>query len=215
MTMLFMADVTVLEDESLFQRLYETAPEDRKAKIDALRFPEDRRLSLGAWLLLEKTLRFRGVPEEILLSRNEYGKPFLKNRPDIHFSLSHSGTRVLCALSGEEVGCDIQIRKPGREAVARRFFTPEENAYLASQDSPEAFFRLWCLKESFLKAVGMGLALPMQEFSLVMEAGEIRIRQNRFPERQFFFRCDCDGDYCLACCAGNPEIPAPERLSLI
>lgn len=215
MTDLYMADVTPLEEEARFLRLYETASEDRKRKIDALRFPKDKRLSLGAWLLLEKVLRQWGFEGEILLERNAYGKPFLKNHPELHFNLSHSGSRVMCALSRGEVGCDIQQMGRWDEKLAKRFFSPEEKAFLASESSEEAFFRLWCLKESFVKAAGRGLALPLRDFSILFEDDGICIRQSIFPERPFFFRAGSGNGYCWACCAGDAKISAPERIELI
>ena len=210
MTKVYTADVTPLEEESLFRSLYAGIPLQRQEKIDSLRFQKDRQLSLGAWLLLEAALRDWGYEDALPIDRNPHGKPFLKNCPGLHFNLSHSGSRVLCALSDGEVGCDIQQMGEMNLQLARRFFSPEEVAALTARKEEsrrEYFYRLWALKESFVKAVGLGLALPLQEFSVLLSEKEIRLEQSRFPDRQFFFReWDAGEGYACACCAETPEM---------
>lgn len=77
------------------------------------------------------------------------GKPFFPDFPDCRFSLSHTDTHVLAALSAAPVGADIQTRRPLRPGFARRLATPRE---LDDFD----FFELWTLRESFYKLTGTG-----------------------------------------------------------
>ena len=79
--------------------------------------------------------------------RRETGKPYFPDRPDICFSLSHTKTHLLAAVSGRPVGADIETRRPVRPGVAERVCAPEE---LGAFD----FFELWVLKESFVKVTG-------------------------------------------------------------
>lgn len=81
------------------------------------------------------------------IAKTDKGKPYFPNRPEIHFSLSHTDTHVLCALGREPVGADIQTVRRVSERVIRRVCTENE---LKSFD----FFQLWTLKESWIKLNG-------------------------------------------------------------
>ena len=81
------------------------------------------------------------------IGRAENGKPYFPGRPDIHFSLSHTKTHVLAAISDRPVGVDIETIRPVRPGVPERVCGPDE---LRNFD----FFELWVLKESFLKVTG-------------------------------------------------------------
>lgn len=77
------------------------------------------------------------------------GKPFFPSDPDLHFSISHSRTHVLCALSRSPVGADTLDLRPISAASLRRLATPQELDGLS-------FHQLWCLRESFYKLTGEG-----------------------------------------------------------
>lgn len=99
-------------------------------------------------------------PLPLALRYGEKGKPYFRDYP-IYFNLSHSGDYVLCALSPEEVGADIQQHRAGaRGQIAARFFSPREIAALAGgrECDNELFFRLWTRKEAYGKLTGEGIA---------------------------------------------------------
>lgn len=84
------------------------------------------------------------------------------------------------AFSRGEVGCDIELIRSYDEDVAALCFTPREReAVMKAEDSALAFTRLWCIKESFLKALGLGLGGGMQSFSVVGEGEKIRLEQDK------------------------------------
>ena len=131
----------------------------RREKLAGITAPKAYALSLGAERLLLATLKELGRPvaEPLDITCGDGGKPALKDGPA--FSLSHSGERVLCALSDRAVGADIQRLRPDHQALARRFFTAEEVAWLEAQQERElAFTLLWSLKESYVKFLGSGIA---------------------------------------------------------
>lgn len=115
-------------------------------------------------------LAARSIPADARIAKTVLGKPYLADYPGVQFNLSHSGPWGACAVSEEPVGVDVELVRPLRQNVAGRFFTPTEQTFLARQPNPEqAFFRLWTRKESFLKALGKGLTLPMNRFSVLEE----------------------------------------------
>ena len=107
------------------------------------------------------------LPEDarVKIRRLEGGKPVLAEPADtgIHFSVSHTGNLFACVIAGGEVGLDIQeTRRTNADRLARRYFTNEENRWLAQSglttDDTSAFFRLWTRKEAYAKYTGRGLA---------------------------------------------------------
>lgn len=142
----------------LGQRGGEGLSQCRRQKLARISNPQAYAQSLGAELLLLAALRELGGPMPPLeITCSNAGKPALQDGPA--FSLSHSGERVLCALSDEVVGADLQQLKPYNPALARRFFTGAEAAWLEEQREQDlAFSLLWSLKESYVKLLGSGIA---------------------------------------------------------
>jgi len=108
---------------------------------------------------------------ELEFRYGEHGRPALVESPGLDFNLSHSGSRVLIAVvRGTRVGVDLQRVEPDRDLrrLARRFFAPEEIASLEGLEGAafgDAFFRLWCCKEAYLKALGTSISeLPSGSF---------------------------------------------------
>lgn len=137
--------------------------------IDRIRMPQDKRLSLAAGILLDEGLRTYGLREaRVHVCKGEYGKPYFPDFPEIHFNLSHSGNAALAVFADREVGCDIELRKRANEALARRFFCAREADWMLAaaeeKEREDRFYRIWTLKESFLKATGQGLHLPLDSF---------------------------------------------------
>ena len=193
MTDLFyaLAITPLLNDEALYSRAFAAVdPPERREQIDRIRVKRERCLSLGGALLLRKALRDAGAGEPVFAC-GEHGKPFLRNRPDLHFNISHSCDFVICVLSDAPVGCDIEQIKPVRERVAERCFSPEENAALAAQPDGAAredlFFRFWTLKESFLKAVGCGITESLTSVSFDL-SGDAPVVRQPIASGAFFFR---------------------------
>ncbi len=208
---LYCMDVGELADEGTFYKYYETMSGERQRKVDSLLRMEDKRLSLGAGILMDKGLSEWGLCErEAVLSYTEKGKPYLAKHPHIHFNLSHSGSKVLAVFAGVETGCDIERQQASDLALAKRFFTPGEYAFIAGQQGKagqdEAFTRMWTLKESFLKALGTGLLLPLNAFEIaILPEGDIALDGKSVvahfldPEA-FVFREYRLGEYFAAVC---------------
>lgn len=77
------------------------------------------------------------------------GKPVFLHEPNKHFSVSHSKTHVLVALSDEPVGADLETRRPISEKSKRAIMNGQEYREFD-------FFELWCLRESVYKLNGAG-----------------------------------------------------------
>ena len=205
---LYAADINELNNEEVFMSLMEEVDEERRSKVNRLIPEKGKKLSLAAGVLMRQALKAEGLTE-YTIEKRENDKPYIAGRDDIYFNLSHSGEVVVCAVSPVEVGCDIELIKEDRPRIAQRFFTEEEQEF--SSGSKENFYRMWTLKESFMKVTGKGLQLPMRDYSINMSA-KITVKQN-VDGRQYFFKeiFDFTGYACSVCTADI----APEDITLI
>lgn len=194
----WIADVTPLQENKCYEKYYGLLPDFRKKKADALRSSEMRAQSVGVWSLWQKI-------------RTEYGLP-----DDTSFNLSHSGTFVMCAaeLDGrrERVGCDLEKIGQWKENIAGRFFCREEYESILKEETEDArarlFYRYWVLKESFMKATGKGMALPVNAFCIRIGDPPVLIRQPReFPGHYQYMEYEIkDLPYRMAVCTTDKEI---------
>lgn len=118
-------------------------------------------------------------PGDLVYDFGPRGKPVLAPpSAAIAFNLSHAGgLAALGVAHGRRVGVDIErIRAETEvEAIAGRFFAgPEQDAILSRQSAlrRREFFRYWCLKEAFIKAEGVGLSLPLTDFTILPADGD-------------------------------------------
>lgn len=129
--------------------------------------------------LLRECLKKCGIAYEDGVTPLSYigrGKPYLAEHPDKRFNLSHSDGIAACIVSGRECGIDCERIKPYRINVLRRILSEKEQKMF--EDTPKSkrdllFFRLWTLKESYIKAIGTGLTFPMSKAEFSFENGEI------------------------------------------
>ena len=209
-TRLVLASVAPLSDPALFARGLSQVSAQRREKIARFRAEGAGRLSLGAALLLNRVLAEAGLPPAGAFAFGPEGKPWLPDRPGLHFSLSHSGELVLCALSDAELGCDVETPRRVNAALVRRFFHPDEQRWLFSLPQGEqdaAFLRLWTLKESYVKAIGLGLSLPLDAFCVLPEGEGYALTQRTDPrpwQLGSFQTEDCVCSFCA--------LEAPPRL---
>lgn len=167
MVYLYVADISNLPDPEQHPELMKHLPEERKHKIEKILHPQSRKQSLGAGLLLERVFSRHGISSDSL-RLNEQGKPEID---DLCFNLSHSSELVACAVSERPVGCDVEQQKKAPENVAEHFFSEGEKKYLKKFQGgkyDEEFFRLWTMKESYMKLTGEGLRLPLRAFEMVI-----------------------------------------------
>ncbi len=115
-------------------------------------------------------------PAAIELVENAHGAISLRASCGWQFNLSHTEGLLAFAVSRERVGVDVEwTTRPGRTVeLADRYFAPAEIAALRAL--PEAaqrdrFFDLWTLKEAYIKARGMGLAIPLRDFAFALSDG--------------------------------------------
>ena len=93
-------------------------------------------------------------------------------QPTLRFNLSHTDGMIVCLVAGDrEIGVDVEdTRRSGYTVeIADRYFSPAEVRELRSwpdERQPERFFDYWTLKEAYIKARGLGLQIPLDQFTM-------------------------------------------------
>lgn len=130
------------------------------------------------------------TPATLRFTKNAHGKPEIASelRPyPLTFNISHSEDLIALAVASEEaIGLDIEMINPelSTHELANRVFSEQEYLQLESAASAcfcERFFELWTLKEAYLKALGMGLTIPLKSFTFLLPGQDrvgIKFTQN-------------------------------------
>jgi 4'-phosphopantetheinyl transferase len=145
------------------------------ARADRFLFERDRALFAVAHALVRTSLSRYAPrhPAEWRFVANRHGRPEIvaeQNPERLRFNLSHTRGLAACAVARDrEIGIDVErlSRRDVSDRVAQRFFAPSEVALLqglSAADRQQAFLNFWTLKESYIKARGMGLAIPLAQF---------------------------------------------------
>lgn len=200
--------------EEKFFSMMERVPHEKKTKILKFRRKADAKRTLYSELLIRCLIgeRLNLSEEEIKIETNSFGKPGLKQaEASLHFNISHSGSWVVCVLDSMPVGIDVEEIKPIDIDLAKRFFSREEVSELlmAPKESKlSKFYSLWTLKESYIKAVGKGLSIPLDSFSILTDGNNHPALMEIGESSSYFFRhYDLDPDYKLSVCAKHDSFP--------
>lgn len=218
-------DIRQLGEET-FGQMFETLSPYRRQKIALLKHEQDKKRSLGAAVALDFALTEYGLRERTMeYEIGRHGKPYLRDYPEIFFSLSHSGNYAICSIGREPVGNDIEKVKEGRLQIAQRFFSLQEKAWIYREEDrfkqEDRMFRLWTMKESFLKVTGLGMALPLDSFTIESRRNENFFIEHKVNEKKYYLKeynkwmYEIDDQYRLAVCSESAEFAKePEMIRL-
>lgn len=168
------------QNPALVEQFHATLASDEQERAAKFYFPKDRQHFIVARGLLRLILGryLNQAPAQLRFVYNAYGKPSLETTPSIHFNLSHSkGLALLGVSSDRELGIDLEYIRTDFpfEQVAKSVFSVSEQAILRSLPDalkPEAFFNAWTRKEAYIKALGQGLSIPLDQFDVAFVPGE-------------------------------------------
>lgn len=166
------------------KKWYKYLSDKRIEKVERLKKTKQKAQSIGAELLLRHAVgQITGNISNVKWDTDENGKLYLTEYDGIYVNLSHSGDYAVCAVSDVPIGVDIQHCRECDMKMANRFFTAEEAGFInKSTDKNNAFFEIWTKKESFVKAIGKGLAIPLNSFSVLADKIEYGGDVYRFKE---------------------------------
>ena len=151
--------------------------DDERVRWRRFVWPNDALHYLAANVLVRTALSQYAyvAPEAWRFEANEFGRPQIAEPAaarDLQFNLSHTPGLVACGIAWRrEIGVDAENLERANLSlgVADRYFSPPEVAELKSLPparQPERFFEYWTLKESYIKARGVGMSLPLDRFTI-------------------------------------------------
>lgn len=154
--------------ESGYEHRYESRHENRYENRYGTK--RDMEQAMGRKLLCRAVAIEKGMylPEDCFIKKGKHGKPYLADYPELFFNISHTAGSVWLALDEEEIGIDAEHIRPVKESVIRKVLSPQEQEQYRQcppDDREILFFRFWTLKESFLKAIGIGITVPLPSVS--------------------------------------------------
>lgn len=113
---------------------------------------------------------------------NEFGKPYLKDYPSIHYNISHTKDILVCVISDKPIGVDIEKKRPIKVKIIKHVFTLNEQKYIWSnkKELDEIFTELWTRKEAYVKWLGKGMEIPFNSFDVLDETRLITLKINDY-----------------------------------
>ena len=167
--------------------------QDEKSKLKGIVAQDTRETFLLSRCAIRSLLtKYTEKPSEgKCIGTHPGGKPFFVNHPDLHFSLSHSGSEVAIAFSRTPIGFDMEKKERHADfvSVARRFFSEAETAQIsaAGEHASSLFMDLWTAKEAILKLEGSGIsgglerALVWSELEGELDGTRVHLRRMEWP----------------------------------
>ncbi len=207
------------------------APADR-ARHDGYRSEADRTMFLAGRVMARALVGSAlGVaPNAWRWREGPHGRPEV-DAPEtsIRFNLAHSAGLVACAIAnGRDVGVDVEYlrRRPVDPQVVRRYCSPDEVRDVEAHQPAwhDRFLLYWTLKEAYLKARGLGIAVPLSDISFRFDAGVPRVTFLRTlagtDERWHFHRAQPTPQHLMAVAAPIDGAPptvtvTPLRTALV
>ena len=188
---------------------------DDKKRLNKINSIKSRYEFISSHSLLNCTLSsILNIPASSLrLSYNTHGKPYLdhkclkKNNQELFFSLSHSKEKTALAISTAiETGLDIEQTSTRNLhsclRLARRYYHPTEQEYIHSTKNEhkqlKRFYKIWTLKESYLKAIGTGINIELKSLCFTINYDTVHLWINNIKQNNVFFYLLDIQEYILA-----------------
>lgn len=161
-------------------------PLNEVTRLDQNVFQHDVKFALIGQLLIRYLLVrvFHQKSSSFEIQRSSSGRPFVVSHPSVDFNLSHQHRLVAIAGSLDgRIGCDTMVYRTKKvrhnyQKLARRILASEENKFLFEHSSDEltrlsCFYRLWSLKESYVKWLGQGVSFPLSTLNFHISTVDI------------------------------------------
>ena len=195
----YLLDCNFLYNNENFNKALNKLNDDRIQKTNSLKNDKDKVLSVGSGLLLNHIYYLYGISNDIKIIYNENNKPYLENN-FIYFNLSHKDNIVVCTVCDSEIGVDIEKITEVDEKLIYYINKEEEFNEFKNYfhyDDNKAFYKLWTIKESFMKYLGKGLSAGIKD--LVVKTDPLRIFY-KDENYKVFFKEHLYQDYIITIC---------------
>jgi len=167
----------LLGNDELLSRYSTLLNAEEKVKQQRYKFAKDRHDALITRAFIRDLLSYYAdiAPQDWLFDKGEKDKPEVINAPlPLRFNISHTKNLIVCAVTlTDDIGIDVENTGRSNDvlAIAERYFSTQETSELFALPTEQQrgrFFDYWTLKESYIKAWGLGLAIPLADFSFAI-----------------------------------------------
>lgn len=197
---LYIANIKDANPDALYKDFKDCLEPSRIERIEACRNNRARGNRILAGVLLHKALSDNSA-DSLDIVYTDTGKPYLMNNSKLHFNMSHSGDYIVIAVSGQNIGVDIQKAAPYNEKVIQRITSESEREKLSDLFVKRLNY-VWAVKECFSKLTGKGILMDFAEVSFEEDEvndGKIKIYRGG-KMSAYGVRTEVDGDYELITC---------------
>jgi len=207
---IYLSKIDLSLNHDTYNSLLQAISKENRERCRRFKFMEDALRTLYGELILRHVLiqHFSSNNEGIKILKGESGKPYVSGVP-IHFNISHSGDFVVCAISEQSIGIDIEKIVEVDLTLATRYFCRCEYDDLLAQDKNnrhDYFFSLWTLKESYIKWLGGGMSIPLDSFYFKIADDGISMTDTHRKTKPYFKQFYIDG-YKLSLCSMFANFP--------
>ncbi len=174
-----------VKDGKLLEAYNRLLTDDERIRMNRFIYPVDRHDYLVTRALIRATLsRYASIgPEQWRFGANQLGRPMIIEPRDsrLSFNISHTSGLVACIVAlRQQIGIDVEYWRsiPDLLDLAERYFSPTEVAALRlsqDEDRLKRFLEYWTLKEAYTKARGLGLSVPLSQFSFDIDGEAVQI----------------------------------------
>lgn len=185
--MLYINDELDKISDDEVKEIIDTFPTQRREQALKFKFALGRKECAVAYMLLCKGLREEyGIVEMPVFEFGKHGKPSIVGHEGIHFNISHCKKAVLCVLSDEPVGVDVECIGRGNDDLIRYTMNEDEIRIIKNADNPKIeFIRLWTQKEALLKLTGEGINDDIKSVLSVESMSRVKIETNVCEEKGY------------------------------
>jgi 4'-phosphopantetheinyl transferase len=200
--------------QEILRRFITLIDESKLTKIKKYKNRKDYENALIADILIRfsisESTKIKYIKKPFLLTN--YGKPYLPADINLQFNVSHSNEWIACVIDEKAIGIDVELMQEfDILEIARDFFTFEEYYLILNADENmrrELFYDIWTLKESYIKALGKGLSVKLDSFSILKVNNAIYLETQMHHEQCYFKQYNIDDSYKLSVCSFNDDFPA-------
>ena len=175
--------------EQQTEKLIGSLPEWRREVALRYKHLQGRReCAVGYVELLRGLKQCFNITSSPSFTYNEHEKPFLKEYPDLYFSISHCKEAVGCFVADRPCGFDIEYIRKAKPDLVRNTMSPEETESIFAAKFPDiAFTRLWTQKEAVLKLLGTGIVDDLHSVLKPEKLQGIELKTVENPYRNYIY----------------------------
>lgn len=184
-----MTEISIFDDmelvsEEAIAELLPLVSDERREEALRYKYLFGQFACLKSYVMLRELLESIGLSHPFAFVKNEHGKPFLKDHPEIHFNLSHCKNGIAVAVSNQPIGIDIESFRQVSESLIRYTMNEEEQRVIAESDDPtRTFTEYWTKKEAVFKLRGTGITHDLHE----LLKGDQQVETHVNAEKQYAF----------------------------